>query len=801
MKKKDQAEELHDCKEKYQQLYETMSLGVIYQAADGTIISANPAAESILGLSFEEMQNKTSYDPAWQSIAEDGSIVNGEDHPAMIALKTGKPFGPFIMGIYNPHKEDHVWLSINAIPLFKPGQNKPYQAYATFEDITERKKADEAVREKEAFITSVMDNLPIGIAINSVDPEVKFEYMNDNFIKIYRSSKEKLAQAGGFWEAVYEDPEFREKIKERVVQDCASGDPEKMSWDDIPVIRKGEKPFYISAKNIPVPGKPLMISTVQDVTYRVEAEENLRKHYKVLEALDVVSSTLRQADTIDEMLEILLAETLNALELKDGAIYLHDPDSDELYNAARSGWMTQLNKDRTMVSTGITGNVFSSGEPYFTDDMANDARLKPEVRPLVPAGLTGVFWPIMKGFASVGVFILTAPFPRKLTDTEQKLLASLSEMAGTAIHRLSLHEDTLKQLQQLHSLRAIDEAISSSLDLKLTMTILLEHLVAQPNVGGAAVYLLNPHLKQLEFAVSRGVDDAELQNRSLRLGGTAIGKAVLERKTVIVPDDLEHPDQMCTILLKSTSYEGCAYLPLTARGEVRGVLAVFRKQAVKPEKSWLEFLETLAGQAGIAIYSAWLFEGLQKSNLELTVAYDATIEGWAYALDLRDHETEGHSQRVTDLTLQVAQKMGFKEEDLVHVRRGALLHDIGKMGIPDNILLKPGPLTEEEWQIMRRHPWLAYKMLLPIDYLRPALDIPYCHHEKWDGSGYPRRLKGEQIPLAARIFAVIDVYDALTSDRPYRKAWSEEDTLTLIKKDSGSHFDPKVVEVFLREIY
>ncbi|WP_322507495.1 HD-GYP domain-containing protein, partial [Anaerolinea sp.] len=213
-----------------------------------------------------------------------------------------------------------------------------------------------------------------------------------------------------------------------------------------------------------------------------------------------------------------------------------------------------------------------------------------------------------------------------------------------------------------------------------------------------------------------------------------------------------------------------------------------------------DFFQTLAGQIAIAVDNATLFEELQRSNADLILAYDQTIEGWSRALDLRDRETEGHSQRVTELTLKIARAMGMSEEQLVHVRRGALLHDIGKMGVPDAILLKPGALNDEEWAIMRQHPTLAFQMLLPIQYLRPALDIPYCHHEKWDGTGYPRRLKGEQIPLAARIFAVVDVWDALRSDRPYRPAWSVEKTLAFIQEHAGSHFDPRVVEVFMRVI-
>ena len=181
---------------------------------------------------------------------------------------------------------------------------------------------------------------------------------------------------------------------------------------------------------------------------------------------------------------------------------------------------------------------------------------------------------------------------------------------------------------------------------------------------------------------------------------------------------------------------------------------------------------------------------------ELLQAYDATIESWARALELRDVEPEGHSQRVTEMAVQLARAVGLEERDLVHVRRGALLHDIGKMGVPDRILFKLGPLTEDEWDVMRQHPLYAYELLAPIAYLRPALDIPYCHHEKWDGTGYPQGLEREQIPLAARLFAVVDVWDALYADRCYRAAWPEDDVNDYLHEQAGKHFDPQMVEAF-----
>jgi putative nucleotidyltransferase with HDIG domain len=248
---------------------------------------------------------------------------------------------------------------------------------------------------------------------------------------------------------------------------------------------------------------------------------------------------------------------------------------------------------------------------------------------------------------------------------------------------------------------------------------------------------------------------------------------------------------------KFVSYVG---LPLFSKGEIIGALEIFHRSTLTSDPEWLSFVETLGGQVAIAIENSILFHDLQRSNHDLALAYDATIEGWSHALDLRDKDTEGHTVRVTEMTLKLARIMGLHEEQLIHIKRGALLHDIGKMGVPDSILLKPDVLTDADWEVMRRHPQLAYDWLAPIAFLQKALEIPYCHHEKWDGSGYPRGLKGEQIPLSARIFTVVDIWDALTSDRPYRQAWPEEEVLDYIRKNSGRHLDPAVVEVFIRSL-
>jgi PAS domain S-box-containing protein len=356
-----------------------------------------------------------------------------------------------------------------------------------------------------------------------------------------------------------------------------------------------------------------------------------------------------------------------------------------------------------------------------------------------------------------------------------------------------------RQVRKLSALRTIDLAISSSLDLRVTLDVFAGEVVRQLNVDAANVLLLNSRTNMLDFAVGHGFRTNALRHSHLRLGEGYAGQAALRNEIVRISDLRGEDNAFSRLgLLQDEDFVSYVGVPLVAKGHVKGVLEVFHRTALEPDEEWLEFLDALALQGAIAIDNNSLFYELERSNIDLVLAYDSTIEGWSRALDYRDKETEGHSQRVTELTLRMARELGMDDDALVHVRRGALLHDIGKMGIPDSILLKPGPLTDEEWRIMKLHPVYAHELLHPIAYLRPAIDVPYCHHEKWDGTGYPRGLKGERIPLSARIFALVDVWDALRSDRPYRPAWSEEKAREHIRALSGSHFGPEVIEVFFR---
>jgi PAS domain S-box-containing protein/putative nucleotidyltransferase with HDIG domain len=381
------------------------------------------------------------------------------------------------------------------------------------------------------------------------------------------------------------------------------------------------------------------------------------------------------------------------------------------------------------------------------------------------------------------------------------LVQDISERKRAEGEIRSLNARLEHRLERIAALRRIDIAITASFDLRLTLDVVLDQVLTQLRVDAASVLIADSFAQTLEYATGKGFRTTGITRSRLRLGEGCAGRAALERRTFRI-DDLTTPE---TSFVRGPLVAGEGFVtyfavPLVAKGQVKGVLELFHRAPMTPDPEWLDFLETLAGQAAIAIDNVTMFETMQRANIELTLAYDATIEGWSRALDLRDKETEGHSRRVTEMTIRLARVMGIGGAELVHIRRGALLHDIGKVGIPDAILLKPGPLDDQERAIMQHHANYALELLSPIAFLAPALEIPYSHHEKWDGTGYPRGLKGEQIPLSARIFAIVDIWDALRSDRPYRKEWSDQRVREHLRSLAGTHLDPKVVEVFLDQL-
>jgi PAS domain S-box-containing protein/putative nucleotidyltransferase with HDIG domain len=529
---------------------------------------------------------------------------------------------------------------------------------------------------------------------------------------------------------------------------------------------------------------------------RLYAETLLR--LKELEAVNHISTALRAARTVDEMLPSLLDETLQIIGSNSGVIWLYDPAGGVLKERVTRGWFKSIKEIPVRPGEGIAGTVFKTGQVSVSKEFATDPLTHESIRDQLPIGWGGACVPIRTVGETIGVLFVSVELPRQLQADSVHLLVTLSEMAGNAIRRATLNEQTERQLQRLASLRAVDLAINTILDLRVTLGILIDHIVSQLKVDAVNILLINPKTQTLYQAASSGFRSDAFKNIRLHIGDSLAGQAIRTRSTIHIPTLSASKVLPRGQLLTEEGFVTYFGVPLIAKGQIKGVLEIFHRSQMEPDSEWRNFLETLAGQTAIAIDNSVLFEELQQTNLNLSLAYDATIEGWSKALDLRDQETEGHTLRVTEMTVQLAELMGIGPADQVQIRRGALLHDIGKMGIPDSILYKAGTLTEEEWVIMHRHPEFAFKMLSSINYLREALDIPYAHHERWDGSGYPRHLSGEQIPIAARIFAVVDVWDALISDRPYRKAFTKEAAAEFVRENSGKLFDSRVVETFFR---
>ena len=524
----------------------------------------------------------------------------------------------------------------------------------------------------------------------------------------------------------------------------------------------------------------------------LQAEQDRRRE---LELLQLVTQTVREAKSRDEILSVVLDQVTSLLLAQATAIAMKNEKTGEVVFDLTTGRWATITGLHMPPGVGVGNQVLVNRTPYRSEDIRSDPHVyRPDLFGVVQCLLCV---PLFNNENVVGLLYIGRDKP--ILPAEERLTLAVGNIAASAIQRAQLHEQTQRQVERLTALRAIDQAILSTLDLQSILNLLLEQVTAQLGTDAAALLLYQPQFQWMEIAAGKGLRISSLQqNVRIRLGESHAGRAALERKLEYIPDLSGIHDELTAHLeTAGEHFTSFVAFPLIAKDEIKGVLELFHRTQLDIDPEWVNLLETLGNQAAIAIDNAQLFSRQQQANLSLQIAYDDTIEGWSRALDLRDKETEGHTLRVTDLTLQLAQTMGIPEHELVHIRRGALLHDIGKMGIPDQILLKTGPLTEEEWEIMRRHPTYAFEMLSPIRYLHSAVDIPFCHHEKWDGTGYPRGLKGEDIPLVARIFAVVDVWDALTSDRPYRSAWSQEQALQYIQEQAGKHFDPTCVQAFI----
>jgi PAS domain S-box-containing protein len=673
--------------------------------------------------------------------------------------------------------------------------------------VTERKRAEALLLESELKFHTLFDRALDGILI--ADMEMRRFVLGNNAIgQMLGYTQDELSSLG------VDDIHPQEHLPYVVEQFTRQKRGEITLAEDIPIRRKNGSIFYADINSTPVTlsGRAYMLGVFRDITLRKQREEEILSRSQELTTLYQLSRALADANDLENVINLVIRHAVESIHITFACIALLE-DGDLLTRAVYP--VRSLDHDfniggrQPITALPCCQRVLEQNEPVLLQAKESEVSRVERATLLLDFAQSVCLVPLRVGDPSqnlnqaLGVLILGEAREEKrepFTPAKVSLARSIGDQAATAIRRLLSREQADRRLERLASLSEIDRTIASNFDLRLSLQSILEHVSEQLGVDAADVLVLNPSLHTLDFAAGRGFRSTDIERTRLRLGEGQASRAALERSIVKIPDVAASRTAFARPeLMKAEQVAAYFAVPLITKGQVKGVLEVYHRTALKPNEEWLDFLNTLAGQAAIAIDNVQLFENLQRSNTELVLAYDATIEGWSHALDQRDKETEGHTLRVTKMTVELAVIFGLSESELAQVRWGALLHDIGKLGVPDNILLKPGPLTDEEWVVMRKHPTLAYEMLSPIHYLHAALDIPYCHHEKWDGTGYPRGLKGEQIPLTARIFAVVDVWDALTSDRPYRKAWSKEKARQHIQAEAGSHFDPQVVKTFFLE--
>ena len=734
--RKQSEETLREAEQKHLDFFKYSIDGIFQSTPEGRFLSVNPALARIWGYeSPEEVLESIT------NIAHQVYVIPEQRDEFLRRMDEDGKVEAFEFQAYR--KDDGViWVHENVRAVKDEYGNLKYYE-GSIEDITEQKQIHEALRRSEERYRRTLNNMLEGCQI--IDYDWRYIYVNDTAAIQGRHKPEEMLMHSML--ELYPGIEKTELFA--ILQRCMEERTPRRMENQFTFIEGDTGWFELSIEPVP---EGLFILSI-DITERKQAESELRdreaRYRTLFENIPIPVFTKDRDGRYT---------SFNAEEAKYWAESPLGHTDNELLPAEIAN---ELRADDLQ--------VMETEEPWFGEE---------------------------KFQASSGVhYGLVRKVP--LYDGTGNVIGILG--ASVDITERKRAEKKIKQqLERLTALSEIDRVIASSIDLNLTLGQLIKHVIRQLEVDAATILLANPLTNTLELVAGEGFHGVTPKKLLVRISDDYAGKVALERHMVQVPNlGMAKPPLNRPFMTQAENFVAYYGLPLVAKGQIKGVLEVFLRKPIDPDEEWLSYLETLAEQAAIAIDNTQLFNDLQQSNTELSLAYDATIEGWSFALDLRDKETEGHTQRVTDMTFKLSKKFGLRDKELNYIRWGALLHDIGKMGVPDAILQKPDKLTDEELEIMKMHPIFARNMLERINYLKSAIDIPYCHHEKWDGSGYPRGLKDEEIPLSARIFAVVDMWDTLTSDRPYRPAWSKRDALGFIKDGAGSYFDPQVVILFL----
>jgi PAS domain S-box-containing protein len=858
-------EMLREQEERFRTIFENANVGVCIVGLDGRLIQVNRQMSVMFGYSREELERMTV-----------NTIASPEDADLSSAFMQQAIDGETAQAGFDKryiHKDGHVVWGHVSSSLVRDSKGNPLYFISHVQDITERKQADEALRESEEKFAKLFQDAPVLIIITDTESDTCLD-VNEEALRVFGYRRDEV-----IGNKLFDLGAITRENRDRLVEETESRG--RITGVEMNFRAKDGHTIVglFRAERISISGRNCMLGAMVDITERKQAEEALRalalRHEALLSAIPEIIMEVdknkvytwanpagkeffgedvigKEATSYFEGEEDIYATVQPIFNGNEDTIYVESWQRRRDGLKRLLGWWCRTLKDNQGKVTGALSSARDITEQRKSEEQIRNLSRFPEENPnpvmrMTPDGVLLyanpssrpflTHWnigigqlvaedcrtPIREAFASqqgtrietrIGerIFICTVTpivsggyvnvYARDITDrkrAEEALTRQTEELRQRNLELARVNELTERRLQQLAAMRTVDMAISSSFKSELVMEILLEQLTSQLKIHAADILIFHPAMQGFRFFCGRGFYAMPSSSEYLRLADSYAGRAAQERRMIKVPRLDEKTDQPKIFpRIAKEGFVSYACLPLIAKGQIKGAMEVCHRDTLElgPEED--SFLEMLAGQAAIAVDNAEMFGNLQSSRDELQLAFNSTLAGWARALELRDREAEGETQRAADQAMRLAQMLGESDEDLTHLYRGAILHDIGMMSVPDDILLKHGPLTDEEWTIVRRHPQVAFDILSPVLFLRQALDIPHCHHEKWDGSGYPRGLKGEHIPLAGRIFAVVDVSNALRSDRPYRKAWKDAEADEYIRSQSGKQFDPAVVQAFFR---
>jgi len=658
-----------------------------------------------------------------------------------------------------------------------------YQAF-------ERQNALNEVKESQRQLANLVSNLP-GIVYRCLnDPDWTMEYISQGCLALTGHIKEEFTSGKAI--------SFNEIIH---------SDDRQIVWDEIQKAIKKGKHYQIEYRIRTKEGEEKWVweqgnavidshSVVHLEGFITDITDNRMRDFQthgLISIGNILRNTVRRSDFSQNVLEKIqeLFHTRSAAILT-----MIDREYAVRLESATGTWESFIGKEMD-VKDCISYKAIKENKIIIYDRNSNQKKL-----------CQGFASEISRFKAIIPLYInkkvlgmLVAGRDDKFTDRDVDVFKTIADMVASALERTNLYHRTEKQLKRLESLHAIDQAITAINDIQVVNKIILEQVCKELEPDAANILILNSATNVLEYFGAVGFMDAKIRDIRIPLTTSIAGKVLLENKGYAISDLEQDPLWFIRKNMQVENFKAYFASPLSIKGQAIGVLEVFFRKCFNPDGEWQNFFEVLATQAAVAYDSFRKFSELQKIQQNMVSSFRSTIETWSKSLELHDIESHGHIRRVTNETLKLAKDLGISDLELPNIERGALLHDIGKIGIMDEILLKKGALSEEEWGEIKRHPTIARDLLSNVKLLEDAMDIPYSHHENWDGSGYPQGVKGENIPLSARIFAVVETYDALISDRPYRKAWSHKEAIEYLIEQKGKKFDPVVVDRFLSIIH